>query len=50
MAVEDDHGAGDSTDFAEHLRTWRQFTGLIKWSVAGIGLIMVVLFIFRTHN
>ena len=50
MAVEDDHGAGGSTDFVEHLRTWRQFTGLVKWSIIGIGLIMVLLFIFRTHN
>ena len=50
MAVDDDHGAGSSMDLADHLRTWRQFTGLIKWSIAGIGLIMLVLLIFRTHN
>jgi len=50
MAVEDDHSTGGSTDFVEHMRTWRQFTGLIKWSIIGIGLIMVLLFIFRTHN
>ena len=50
MAVEDDHSAGGSMDLADHLRTWRQFTGLIKWSIAGIGFIMLVLFVFRTHN
>lgn len=50
MAVEDDHNAGGSMDLVDHLRTWRQFTGLIKWSIVSIGLIMVLLFIFRTHN
>jgi hypothetical protein len=50
MAVDDDHSAGGSMDLVDHLRTWRQFTGLIKWSLAGIGLIMLMLFIFRTHN
>ena len=50
MAVEDDHDAGGSTDFAEHLKTWQQFTGLVKWSVISIGLIMALLFVFRTHN
>ncbi len=50
MAVEDDHSVGGSMDLADHLRTWRQFTGLIKWSIAGIGFIMLILFVFRTHN
>ena len=50
MAVEDDHGAGGSMDLGDHLRTWRQFTGLVKWSIVGIGLIMALLFVFRTHN
>ena len=50
MAVEDDHGAGGSMDLGDHLRTWRQFTDLIKGSIVVIGLIMVLLFIFRTHN
>ena len=50
MAVEDDHAAGGSMDLAEHLRTWHQFTGIVKWSIASIGLLMLLLFIFRTHN
>jgi hypothetical protein len=50
MAVEDDHGSGGSMDLADHLKTWQQFTGLIKGSIVGIGVIMLILFVFRTHN
>jgi len=50
MAVHDDHTTGGSMDLAEHLRTWKQFTGFVKWSIAGIGFLMILLFIFRTHN
>jgi hypothetical protein len=39
----------DKMDIGEHLRTWRLFTGLIKWFLIGIGLIMALLAIFRTH-
>ena len=37
-------------DIGEHLRTWKLFTGLIKWSLIGIGLVMVWLAVFRTHG
>lgn len=50
MAVQDDHAAGGSMDIAEHMRTWKQFTGLIKWSCGSIALLMIILLIFRTHN
>lgn len=44
------HGTGDSMDMSEHLRTWKQFTGFIKWSIGGILCVMAMLLIFRTHN
>lgn len=50
MAVQNDHSTGGTMDLAEHLRTWKQFTGLIKWSIGSIALLMLLLFIFRTHN
>jgi hypothetical protein len=37
-------------DIGEHLRTWRLFTRLIKWSLIGIGLVMAYLAIFHTHG
>ena len=39
-----------SPDLGEHLRTWKAFTGLIKWSMASIAVIMLALLIFRTHG
>jgi hypothetical protein len=38
-----------SMDIGEHVRTWKAFTGLIKWSMSLIGLVMLFLLIFRTH-
>jgi hypothetical protein len=35
-------------DMGEHLRTWRLFVSLLKWHVAGIGLILLALLLFRT--
>jgi hypothetical protein len=40
----------DKMDIGEHLRTWKLFTRLIKWSLIGIGLIMTLLVVFRTHG
>jgi len=37
-------------DLAEHMRTWNQFIGLIKWSIGSIAVLMLLLLIFRTHN
>ncbi|MGC9952959.1 MAG: aa3-type cytochrome c oxidase subunit IV [Rhizomicrobium sp.] len=51
MAARGDTGdRAGTTDISEHLRTWKHFTWLIKWSLIGIGLIMVLLAIFRTHG
>ena len=49
MAVQDDQ-ADASMDLAEHMRTWNQFIGLIKWSIGSIAVLMLLLLIFRTHN
>ena len=51
MAAHGDKGDHTSTmDIGEHLRTWKHFTWLIKWSLIGIGLIMALLAIFRIHG
>jgi hypothetical protein len=50
MAAQDQHSAGGAMDIKEHVRTWNLFLSLIKWSMGGIGLIMIGLAIFRTHN
>ncbi len=51
MAAHGDTGDGaGTTDISEHLRTWRLFTWIIKWSLVGIGLVMAFLAIFRTHG
>ena len=51
MAASGDNGdRADTMDIGEHLRTWKHFTGLIKWFLIGIGLIMALLAIFRTHG
>lgn len=35
-------------DISEHVRTWKAFTGLMKWSMSAIGILLLVLLIFRT--
>jgi Bacterial aa3 type cytochrome c oxidase subunit IV len=44
---DDSHGA---TDISEHVRTWKGFTGLIKWSTLVIAIVMLALLLFRTHG
>jgi aa3 type cytochrome c oxidase subunit IV len=45
------HGEqSDSGDLGEHIKTWIGFTTFIKWSIAGAGLIMALLAIFRTNG
>jgi hypothetical protein len=39
-----------SMDISEHVKAWAGFTSFVKWSIAGIGLIMIFLAIFRTHG
>ena len=50
MAAHGEHSQSVSGDFAEHVRTWKGFTTFIKWSMAGIGLLMVLLAVFRTNG
>jgi hypothetical protein len=39
-----------NTDMAEHIRTWHGFLKFMKWQVIGIGAILILLAIFRTHG
>lgn len=48
MNAQTNHESG-TMDIGEHIRTWKGFTGLIKWSLSAIGVIMLLLLIFRTH-
>lgn len=51
MAAHGDTGDQHETmDISEHLRTWRLFTAITKWSLIAIGLLMAFLAIFRTHG
>jgi len=51
MAAHDHNGEQSGTmDISEHVRTWKLFTGLVKWSMAGLALVMLGLLIFRTHG
>ena len=51
MAARGNNGERTSTmDIGEHLRTWKLFTRLIKWSLIGIGLVMAFLAIYFTHG
>lgn len=48
------HGDSEQTagsmDINQHIKTWAGFTSFVKWSMIGIGLIMVFLALFRTHG
>jgi hypothetical protein len=37
-------GAG-TMDISEQLRTWRAFTGFVKWVASGVGIVVLVLII-----
>lgn len=43
----DKHG---SMDISQHLKAWAGFTSFVKWSIIGIGLVMIFLAFFRTHG
>jgi hypothetical protein len=47
----DSHGdyQPGSMDISQHLKAWKGFGTFVKWSIIGIGLIMVFLAVFRTH-
>ncbi len=48
----DSHGdyTPGSMDISQHVKAWTGFTGFVKWSAIGIGIIMIGLAIFRTHG
>lgn len=51
MAAHGDKGGQTGAmDIGEHLRTWKHFLWLIKWSLIAIAVIMAFLAIFRTHG
>ncbi len=51
MAHHDDrHDSAGTMDISEHVRTWKLFTSLVKWSMAGIAVLMLFLLVFRTHG
>lgn len=42
-----EHG---SMDISQHVKAWHGFTVFVKWSILSIGLVMILLAIFRTHH
>jgi hypothetical protein len=50
MAAHGEQSDNAMMDLGEHQRTWKGFTAFIKWSIVGIGLIMALLAVFRTHG
>ena len=46
----DSHDNRGSMDISQHAKAWVGFTSFVKWSIVGIGLIMIFLAIFRTHG
>jgi uncharacterized integral membrane protein len=45
-----DHSTGGTMDITDHVKTWLAFWAGVKWSVIGLIILAVLLFIFRTHN
>lgn len=51
MAGHTEHSsATGSTDFAEHVRTWKGFVRFMYWLVGGSAAVLIFLAIFRTHG
>jgi len=50
MAADSHHYEKGTMDISQKLKGWKGFTSFVKWSLTGIGLIMVFLAIFRTHG
>jgi hypothetical protein len=48
--VQGDNSETGAMDLSDHIRTWKGFTALIKWSLLAIALVMLFLFAFRTHG
>jgi len=46
-----DHGyEPGGMDITQHKKTWAGFVKFINWSLAGIGVLMLFMLIFRTHG
>ncbi len=45
-----DHYQKGTMDMSQHVKGWKGFTSFVKYSMAGILLIMLFLAIFRTHG
>lgn len=50
MAAHGDNAETGTMDISDHIRTWKGFTSLIKWSMLSIAVIMLFLLFFRTHG
>jgi hypothetical protein len=46
----DQHEPSTSMDLGEHVRTWKNFTAMIKWNLIGAAIIMLLLLLFRTNS
>lgn len=47
----DEHHTKPATmDMSEHLRTWRRFVSIVKWTALSVGTLMLFLLAFRAHN
>ncbi len=44
------HSSGGQMDISQHQKDWLGFLKFVKWQLVLIGIIMVGLAIFRTHN
>ena len=40
----DTEPVSDAMDYAQHEATWSMFTQLVKWSIIGLAVLMVVLY------
>ena len=49
-AQSDSKGEHGSMDISQHIKAWAGFTTFVKWSIVGIGFVMIVLAVFRTHG
>jgi hypothetical protein len=46
-----DHGyEPGAMDISQHRKTWALFTKITAWSLGSIGVLMLLLLIFRTHG
>lgn len=44
----DQRETSGSTDLGEHIRTWKNFTSMLKWNLLAAAILMLLLLLFRT--